>query len=97
VPPVPPVQIPAPQLWPAAHTVPQAPQFEPSVWVSVHAALQNVPPLGLSEAPPLHVRPPLHVLPHVPQFEGSLCVLVHAVPQKVCPPVPQVHAPKLQI
>jgi hypothetical protein len=61
------------------------PQFELSVAVLVHAALQNVCPVGHRHVPDWQVSPPEHALPQVPQFALSVCVFVQVPAHDVCP------------
>jgi hypothetical protein len=36
------MQVPFEQVWPVVHALPHMPQFAASVWVLMHALLQNV-------------------------------------------------------
>ncbi len=67
------------------HFVPQPPQLLGSVWVSTHAPLQSVVPLGHAQVPLEQVAPVGHAVPQAPQLCGSLASVTQALPHKVCP------------
>jgi hypothetical protein len=84
--PEPNTHVPDEQLWPAAHTTPQPPQFVLLVFVlvsqpSLAIALQSAKPalqLATRHVPVAHPGVPLgieHTLPHAPQLAGFVCVL----------------------
>jgi hypothetical protein len=77
------VQTPALQTCPAAHALPQAPQFVASVVTLTHAPPQAVWPTGHVHAPALHELPPPHREPQAPQFSGSDCSCTQAPPHAV--------------
>ncbi len=67
------VQTLALQTLPAPHTVPQAPQFDASDFVSRHVPLQFVSPgpHDKEHALPLQTKPELQTVEQVPQCAGS--------------------------
>jgi hypothetical protein len=71
--------VPALQISPAAHVVPQVPQFFGSLLVLTHTPLHTVvKPAGHVHAPPTHVACLLeHTVPQAPQLFGSVVVLTH--------------------
>jgi hypothetical protein len=80
-------QAPAVQVVPAAHFMPQAPQFSGSFWTSMQVALAPVPqaicPPAQPHVPPLHCWPTPHAWLHLPQFIASVWVSTHEPPQDV--------------
>ena len=66
-----------------AQAVPQAPQLETSVCISVHAPLQRFgEAAGQLHVPLAHV-PPVQVFPQAPQLAVSVFMFTHVVPHKV--------------
>lgn len=99
-----PMQVPATQRCVTPHTRPHAPQFEPSLNGSTHAAPQQrrVPaqggpppqPIRVSQRPARQVCPSAHRRPHAPQLVGSTERFTQAAPQHEAPcwhegPMPQ--------
>jgi hypothetical protein len=82
------------QLAPAAHWLPQLPQFVLLVEVSTQRPLQSVCPVAQPEAqlPPTHWLPGPQRLPHAPQLRGSVEGSVHCEPHSVVP-AEHAHAP----
>ena len=86
--------MPAPQSCPAAHAVPQAPQFAGSVSVSTQLLPHCVEPPrhATAHCPIEQSSPAAHVVPQAPQFAGSFIVSMQAplqtVPEHVGPPPP---------
>jgi hypothetical protein len=71
------------QIWPAGHTVPQAPQFLLSLLVSLQTPLQSVN--AQVHALETHVSAPAHALEQLPQWAASLVRSVHVPLQLVLP------------
>jgi hypothetical protein len=82
----PPVQVHMPfvQAWPAAHWLPQVPQFVVSVALT-HAPLQLTNPAGHVHIPATHELPEPHGVPHAPQFALSVAVSTQPLGHCVCP------------
>lgn len=98
-------QRPIMQLSPAAHAMPQAPQFIGSTSSVAHAAPHIAWPGGHiavpMHAPMLQVCPAAHMRPQPPQLATLDCTSVHAPPQFSCPAghivVPALHMPVWQL
>jgi len=73
------------QICPVPQAMPQAPQFEGLLLVSVQPPLQIVCPGGHPQVPFWQVTPGAQALPQAPQFLGSLLVSVQT-PAQNCPP-----------
>jgi hypothetical protein len=82
-------QLPAVQVEPMGHVLPQEPQSRLFVWRSTHAPLggQDVCPVGqpIVHAPFTHWLPGPHRFPQVPQLRGSVVVSTQNPPQLVVP------------
>ena len=89
-------QRPIVQVWPPAHTVPQAPQLLLSVCELTQLPLQSVVPVAQPQAPIAHTRPVGQARPQAPQLAASVWVLTHTRPQSV-EPVGQRQAPIWQV
>jgi len=85
----------------APQTLPQLPQLELSLVVSMQAvtpasfghAVRPMPHV-VPHVPLLHDSPEAHALPHPPQFDGSTLVSTHELPHCVVPPPhDEAHAP----
>ena len=89
---------PATQLVPPVQETPQAPQFLPSLLVSVQVAPQAVwlAAQVVAHLPSEHLCPSAHALPQAPQFAGSLCASTH-VPAHNIRPLAQAHFPDMQV
>jgi len=73
------------QTLPPVHVVPQPPQLEESVVVSVQLPPQSVWPPGQVQVP-VQPLPPEHAIPHAPQLSGLVAVSTHTpLPQSVWP------------
>ena len=73
------------QTWPAAHALPQAPQFAPSWLTSTHLPAQDVVGVRHVQTPSAHAAPGPQTTPHAPQFDVSLSMETHAPPQSAKP------------
>ncbi len=78
---------PATHTRPAAHALPQRPQFDASFAVVTQAPSHRTRPAGHAHTPATQVVPAAHAVPHAPQFEESTRVSTHPmdVPQGVNP------------
>jgi len=90
--------------WPAAHTcvaghaMPHIPQFEPSVWRSLHVSLpQTTSPGGHPHWPLSQVSVPGHALPHFPQFELSVPRSAHVDVAEQNVPLVQAHFDEMHV
>jgi hypothetical protein len=91
------VHAPATQACPAAHFIPQAPQFWKSVCVSKHVVPQSVLPTSQPHLPARHAWLLGQAIPQPPQFAASLFVSMHRPLQSVRPVAqPAAHIPALQ-
>ena len=80
------VHVPLLHTWPAAHAMPQPPQFCGSLAIAVQAPpLHGTPPLAQAHVPAVHCLPEAQRVLHVPQLALSLWPLMHTPPQKKSP------------
>jgi glycerol kinase len=97
-----PAHAPFTHSWPAAHALPQLPQFAGSTFVSTQADphIELPAPHGLTvdeQLPAAHVAPAPHAFPQAPQFALSLVVSTHDCPHWVLDaPQAETQAPALQ-
>jgi hypothetical protein len=64
-----------PQISPAPHAFPQAPQWDESIWVATQALPHKVQPGLQAHCPPEHEPYSVgHTVPHAPQLVQSLPV-----------------------
>jgi hypothetical protein len=90
-------QLPAWQLLPPVHTVPQPPQLPLSVPVFTHVPVGEpvghpMLPVGHTQVPALQLPPMRHALLHMPQLPGSFIQFTHLVPQRLGCVASLVHA-----
>jgi hypothetical protein len=78
------MHIPLLQVWPAAHWLPQLPQFCASVCRFLHWLLHGVWPPEQVHVPPEHV-PPTQVVPQAPQLVLLVCRLTQTPLHAFCP------------
>lgn len=83
---------------PPAQVLPHAPQFAPSLCVSMHAPAHETSPVPqvVVQVPALQTRPVPQALPQPPQFCASLASATQ-VPRHAISFAGQTHAPLLQI
>ncbi len=79
--------MPAEQICPEAHGLPQSPQFWLSVSVFTQVPLQSDRPVWQDTAhvPPEQTLPEGHSVPHLPQLSRSVCRFTHRPLHSVSP------------
>jgi hypothetical protein len=78
-------QAPKRQLVPLPQTFPQLPQFFPSVFRFVQAALHAVCPVGHWQTPVTQVAPVAQTVPQAPQLAVLAVMSLQLPPQSPCP------------
>ena len=71
------------QFWPGLQALPQAPQWNTSLFGFTHEPAQSVASMAHmpTHAPASQTSPAAHTVPQAPQLAGSLCVAAQTPPQ----------------